>query len=113
VFTDHRDAVVRANASAIYEISVLAAGLVGIALGLLCSRLVIRKVGHALLAALAGILAVLLAQWTSPVMPLVRLLSSKRPPDELIGPVAVLGLLAAVMLCVSVAVTQTIATRRE
>jgi hypothetical protein len=105
--------VITLDALAIGAAAQLAAGLVGVALGLLCSRLVVRKVGHALLAALAGILAVLLAPWTSPVMPLVRLLSSKRPPGELIGPVAVLGLLAAAMLCVSVAITHTIATRRE
>jgi hypothetical protein len=105
--------VVTSGALAIGAVAQLAAALVGIALGLVCSRLVIRRTGHALVTAIAAILAVLLLRWTSPVMPLVRIMSGERPPGDLIVPVAALSLVATGMLCVSVAVTHLVAARRE
>ena len=69
--------------------------MIGIAIGLLCSRLVIPRIGIAMLTAAAAILAVLLLRWISPIRPLMTLLSDGRTPGGTAVPVTLLTALAA------------------
>ncbi len=91
----------------------LSAASVGVAVGLLTSRLVITRVGVAVVVAVGALLAMLLVGWISPISPLIRLLTDAASA----GGIAVrLGALAAVsltMLAAGTAVTHLVAGRRE
>ncbi|WP_329476327.1 hypothetical protein OG555_32305 [Kribbella sp. NBC_01484] len=91
----------------------LAAAMIGIAIGLLCSRLVIPRIGIAMLTAAAAILAVLLLRWISPIRPLMTLLSDGRTPGGTAVPLTLLTALAAAILIAALFATKALADRRE
>jgi hypothetical protein len=90
----------------------LAAAMIGIAIGLLCSRLVIPRIGIAMLTAAAAILAVLLLRWISPIRPLMTLLSDGRTPGATAVPLTLLTALAAAILIAALFGTKALADRR-
>jgi hypothetical protein len=84
----------------------------GMAIGLVCSRLIFRRPGHALVLALVLLLAVLLGKGVSPVnIMLTRLQSASDSADVLASTGALLAVTAGV-LAAAVAVTQVV-TRRK
>jgi hypothetical protein len=89
------------------------AAMIGIAIGLLCSRLVIPRIGIAMLTAAAAILAVLLLRWISPIHPLMTLLSDGRTPGSNAVPLTLLTAVAAAILIAAVFATRTLADRRD
>lgn len=91
----------------------LGAAMIGIAIGLLCSRLVIPRIGVAMLTAAAAIIAVLLLRWISPIRPLMTLLSDGRTPGGAAVPVTLLTAVAATILIAAVFATRALADRKE
>ena len=91
----------------------LGTAMIGIAIGLLCSRLVIPRIGIAMLTAAAAILVVLLIRWISPIRPLMTLLSDGRTVGGAAVPITLLTALAASMLGAAVFVTRALSDRRE
>jgi hypothetical protein len=85
---------------------------VGIAVGLLCSRLVVPRPGYSLILALVVIVAVPLTPGLPPVHPMLRLMSSAAGPVPA-GPLVVDALIAAFVLLAAFAVTHRIAVRRD
>lgn len=85
----------------------LTCALNGIAIGLVCSRLLFRRQGYALL------LAVMLAKGISPVNMLLGDLQNAFGSADLLGPTAVLLAISAGVLTASVAVTHAIIVRRN
>jgi hypothetical protein len=90
----------------------LACAAIGTAVGVLCSRLVIRRQGYGLIAALSLLLAVVLVPVLSPVHALFRLMSSTSDAAELIAPVGGLLAVGVVSLAASSVAAQFIADRR-
>ena len=91
----------------------LGTAMIGIAIGLLCSRLVIPRIGIAMLTAAAAILVVLLIRWISPIRPLMTLLSDGRTAGGAAVPITLLTALAAAMLAAAVFATRALSDRRE
>jgi hypothetical protein len=91
----------------------LGAAMIGIAIGLLCSRLVIPRVGIATLTAAAAILATLLIRWISPIRTLVTVLSNNHTPTTAALPVTLLTALSATLLLAATLATRSLADRRE
>ncbi|MET7280353.1 hypothetical protein ABZS29_19100 [Kribbella sp. NPDC005582] len=92
----------------------LTAALIGIAIGLLCSRLVIPRIGVAMLTAAAAILAVLLIRWISPIRALMSVLSDgERSPAESAVPLTVLAVLSAAILTAALFTTRALSDRKE
>jgi hypothetical protein len=85
---------------------------VGIAVGLLCSRLVVPRPGYSLLLALVVIAAVALTPGLPPVNPTLRLMSSPAGSAP-IGPVLADALMAVVVLVGALTVTHRISVRRD
>jgi hypothetical protein len=106
------DHAVTAGALVAGAVAQFAAALVGTALGLLTSRLVVPRLGVAVVAAVAVLLAMLLVRWISPINPLVRLLSTAGEPGVTAVPLAVLTGLSAALLAVSAVITQWVSARR-
>jgi hypothetical protein len=104
---------VSADAVAVGAISQLGAGMTGIAVGLLCSRPIVRRPAASV--ALAIILAIVayVSTWASPLNGLLRLMSSDRTPVHLLGPVGVLAGAGALLLIAVTALTHVVATRRD
>ncbi|HWE90505.1 MAG TPA: hypothetical protein VG317_13675 [Pseudonocardiaceae bacterium] len=101
-------------ALAVGGLALLACACTAVAVGLLCSRLVIHRPGYALMVALAVVLALLLVRGLPPVNLLLRLLASDdRRPADLLGPVAGLTGLAVGLLLISATATHIVATRRD
>jgi hypothetical protein len=105
--------VVTAGDLAVGAAAQLGAAMIGIAIGLLCSRLVIPRIGVAMLTAAAAILAVLLLRWISPIRPIMTVLSNERSADTNAVPLTLLMVLAAVILTVAVFAVRALADRRE
>ncbi|MCP2163682.1 hypothetical protein [Goodfellowiella coeruleoviolacea] len=91
----------------------LTAACTGVAVGLVCSRLVIGRPGYSLVAALALVLFLLLARGVPPVNPLVRLLTEERAAEDVVGPVTGYAAAAVVLLLASTALTRFVAARRD
>lgn len=91
----------------------LTGAAVGIAIGLLCSRLVIRRQGYALIVALGLVMAVLFARDLSPINVLLRLMANTTKSSDLVAPIGGLLAIAAVILVFSSIATQFVATRKE
>jgi hypothetical protein len=104
---------VTAGDLAIGAVAQLAAAMIGTAIGLFCSRLVIPRIGIATLTAAAAILAVLLIQWISPIRPMMKLLSNHQPPGQNAIPLALLTVLCAAVLAIAVLATRTVADRKN
>ncbi len=91
----------------------LTGAAMGIAIGLLCSRLVIRRQGYALIVAIALVLLVLLVPGLPPVNVLFRMMATATTSAVLAGPALGLLAISVGVLVVSVFATQLIATRKE
>ena len=104
---------VTGTALAVGVLAQLVAALTGIAIGLLCSRLVLRRAGHAVLVAIGLIGVLLLVPRVPPIAPMMRLLSSARRSETMLGPLVVLAAAALAILLVSVVATHVVARRQE
>jgi hypothetical protein len=105
--------VVTAADLAVGALGQLGAAMVGIAIGLLCSRLVIPRIGLAMLTAAAAILVVLLVRPLSPIRPIMTVLSDERPAGANAVPLTLLAALSAALLAAAVLATKLLAERRE
>lgn len=105
--------VVTAGDLAVGAAAQLGAAMIGIAIGLLCSRLVIPRIGVAMLTAAAAILAVLLLRWISPIRPIMTVLSDEKTAGANAVPLTLLALLSAVLLAAAVLATKLLADRKE
>ncbi|MFC9691194.1 hypothetical protein ACFTSF_21760 [Kribbella sp. NPDC056951] len=106
--------VVNAGILTVGVVAHLTAALVGIAIGLLCSRLVIPRIGVAMLTAAAAILAVLLIRWISPIRALMSVLSDReRSPAESAVPLTLLAVLSAAILTAALFTTRALSDRKE
>ncbi len=85
----------------------------GVAVGLICSRLVIPRPGYSLLLALLVVMALPLTPGLPPVNPLLRVMSSDRTPTAQLPAAAGALLLALALLTTSALLTHRIATRRS
>ena len=86
---------------------------VGISIGLLCSRLVIRRQGYALILAIGLVMAVLLVRGLPPINVLIRLMVNGTASGVLISPAGGLLAIAFVVLVSSSIATQFVATRKD
>jgi hypothetical protein len=91
----------------------LTAACLGTTIGLLCSRLVIRRPGYSLLVALGLVMMFVFLKGVPPINPLIRMLAQDRPPATLLAPAGAYAAASAVVLVAGVALTQFIATRRD
>ncbi|MGV9318444.1 hypothetical protein [Streptomyces sp. NPDC003660] len=91
----------------------LTCALVGIAIGVLCSRLVFKRQGYALVAGLALVMGALFTKGMPPVNRLFTLMSTTPDAAKLLVPAAVMLAISAVILAVFTAATQFVAGRRE
>jgi hypothetical protein len=85
----------------------------GIAIGLLCSRLVIRRQGYALIVAFALVMVALWVRGLPPVNALLRLTTNATKSADLVGPAGGLLAIAAAILIASSLATQFITTRKD
>lgn len=85
----------------------------GIAIGLLCSRLVIRRQGYALIAAFALVMVALWVRGLPPINALLRLTANATKSADLLGPAGGLLAIAAAILIASSLATQFITTRKN
>jgi hypothetical protein len=105
--------VVTAGTLAVGAAAQLGAALIGATIGLLCSRLVIRRIGIAMLTAAAAILAVLLLRWISPIRSIMTVLSNDKTAGANAVPLTLLAALSVVLLAAAVLVTKALADRKE
>lgn len=91
----------------------LTCAAVGIAIGLICSRLVLRRQGYAVLIALSLVLLVLFWPGLPPVNAMFRLLGDNADPAVVLGQVGVFLVLGLVLLALSTVATQYRTTRRD
>ncbi|MFI5611292.1 hypothetical protein [Amycolatopsis sp. NPDC051903] len=87
----------------------LACALLGIAIGLPCSRLLVGRIGWTVLAAVLVLGVVLLAKWVPLVHPLLRALTSDEPHG---GPLVLAVVTSVLALIVSAVGTGWLAARR-
>ncbi|GGM47341.1 hypothetical protein GCM10011608_35140 [Micromonospora sonchi] len=85
----------------------------GIAIGVLCSRLVVPRTGYSLLLALVVVIAVPLTPGLPPVNPALRLMSGNRPAGELLYPLSGYLVVSIVVAAGCIALTRYISVRRE
>lgn len=93
--------------------SLLACALAGIGVGLICSRLVFRRPGYALVTAVGLVLVLTLVRDVPPINLLFRLLANATAPSTVVVPVTVLLAASVVLLAVCATLTHLIATRRD
>ncbi|MFC8369048.1 MULTISPECIES: hypothetical protein [unclassified Streptomyces] len=91
----------------------LTCAFTGIAIGLVCSRPVVRRQGHALVLALVLVLAALLAKGVSPVNVLLTDLQNTSDSTGLLGSTAVLLVVATGVLAVGAAITHAVTLRKD
>ncbi|UNO40663.1 hypothetical protein [Streptomyces sp. MST-110588] len=91
----------------------LTCAFVGVGIGVLCSRLVFRRQGYALVAALALVMVLLFTRGLPPVNRLFQVMATASDSAALLGPAGAMLGLAAGVLVVCTAVTQYVASRRE
>lgn len=89
------------------------AGCTAVAVGLVCSRLVIRRSGYSVVVSLAAMFVLLLVPGLPPVNPVFRLLAGTEKPTALLLPVVVFGLVSVVLLAGSTTLTRFVAARRD
>jgi hypothetical protein len=88
------------------------AACLGTAIGLPCSRPVLRRPGYSLITALAAVVAFAFLKGVPPINPLIRMLAEDRPSASLLAPVGAYAAAAAVALVTSAALTRSLAARR-
>lgn len=91
----------------------LTTAAVGIAIGLVCSRLMIRRQGYALLLALALVLVVLLTPGLAPVNRMLVLMGQVTAAGSLLVPLAGLLVVGFAALGVAGAATHVVSSRRD
>ncbi|MEU6482653.1 hypothetical protein [Streptomyces sp. NPDC046887] len=91
----------------------LTCALVGVAIGVLCSRPVFKRQGYALVAALALVMAALFAKGMPPVNRLFTLMATESDAAELLASAGGMLLVSALVLAVFTAIAQFVAGRRE
>lgn len=91
----------------------LSCALVGIAIGVLCSRLVFARQGYALVAALLLMMGVLFVRDLPPVNRLFTLMSTTPDATKLLAPTGGMLVLSVLILAVCATVAQLVAVRRE
>ncbi|WP_433158867.1 hypothetical protein [Kribbella sp. CA-247076] len=101
---------ITAGALAAGAFAQLSAAMIGASIGLLCSRLLIPRIGIAMLTAAAALLAVLLLRWISPIRPLMAMLSDDRVTAV---PLTLLTALSAAILTAALLTTRTLADRKD
>lgn len=90
----------------------LASAMIGIAIGVLCSRLLIRRIGIAMLTA-AALILLMLVRRISPVSALMKVLSDEKSAAANAAPTALLAVVCLAVLVAAVLVTRAVADRRE
>jgi hypothetical protein len=91
----------------------LTAAVTGIAIGLVSSRLVIRRQGYALVLALALVFPVLLTPGLAPVNSMLMLMGRVTVSGDLLVPLAGLFAVAVAVLAVAGTATHVVSTRRD
>jgi hypothetical protein len=91
----------------------LTGGCTGVAVGLLCSRLVIRRAGYAAVIALFASFLFLLVPNLPPVNPVFHLLAANRSAASLLLPVLGFGAVSVLLVVASTALTRFVALRRD
>ncbi|OLZ63267.1 hypothetical protein AV521_39485 [Streptomyces sp. IMTB 2501] len=91
----------------------LTCAFVGVAIGVLCSRLVFGRQGYAVVCAVALVMAALFAKGMPPVNRLFTLMSTTPDATKLLAPTGGMLAIAAVILVAFTALTQFVAARRE
>lgn len=91
----------------------VAVGLLGISLGLLTSRLVIPRIGVAVLTATTVLVALLIVPEASPANMLIRLLNNASSPAGIACMLAGLTAISAAVLGAATVATHLISSRRE
>jgi hypothetical protein len=105
--------VVTAGDLAVGAAAQLGAALSGATIGLLCSRLVIRRIGIAMLTAAAAIIAVLLLRWISPIRSIMTVLSDDKTAGANALPLTLLAALSVALLVAAVFATKVLGDRKE
>ncbi|WP_305787655.1 hypothetical protein [Symbioplanes lichenis] len=85
----------------------------GVAVGLLCSRLLVPRPGWSLLLALLVIGAIPLTPGLSPINPMLKLLSTARPPAALLPALVTHLAVAAALLAAATLTTDRLSRRRS
>ncbi|HEY3866760.1 MAG TPA: hypothetical protein VGM10_00340 [Actinocrinis sp.] len=91
----------------------LTCAFVGIAIGQICSRLVIRRAGIALLAALTLVVFAIVQRWAVPVHPLLVLMEGSKPTADIALDGAGYAAIAVVLLIAATLATHFISDRRD
>jgi hypothetical protein len=98
---------------AVGMVSQLAGGITGIAAGLLCSRIVVRRAGYAVFLALGLMGALLLIRQVPPVATTMVVLGSDRTAAEKLPPVVGYLVIGVVLLAATTYATYLAAKRQE
>ncbi len=104
---------VTAGTVAAGAVAQMSAACVGTAVGLVTSRLVITRLGVAVVVAVAALLAMLLVGWISPISPLIRLLADAGSPGGIAVRLGALAVVSAAMLAAGTVLTRLVSDRRE
>lgn len=91
----------------------LTCAFAGIAIGVLCSRMVFRRQGYALVAALALVMMMLFVKGLPPINRLFNMMATSSDSAKLLAPAGGMMAVAAVLLVVSAAATQYLVGRKE
>lgn len=95
------------------SVAELTGACTGVAVGLLCSRIVLRRAGVAVLAALAGIFAFLLVPGLPPVRSVFLLLANGKSASAALGPSVGFAAVAVLLLVGSSVLSRYVARRRD
>lgn len=91
----------------------LTCAFAGIAIGVLCSRLVFRRQGYALIAALGLVMVMLFVKDLPPVNRLFNMMATSSDSAKLLAPAGGMLAIAAALFVASVAATQYLVNRKE
>ena len=91
----------------------LACAFAGIAIGQICSRLVIRRSGAALLAAVALVVLAFVLRWLPPVHPLLVLMEGTKPAADIALGAAGYAAIAIALLIAATLVTQYVSVHKD
>ncbi|GAA3019165.1 hypothetical protein [Streptomyces fulvorobeus] len=91
----------------------LTCAFTGVAIGVLCSRLVFRRQGYALVAALGLVMVLLFVEGLPPVNRLFTMMATSSDSAELLAPAGGMMALATALLVAAAAVTQYLASLKE
>lgn len=98
---------------ALGSVAELASACTGMAVGLLCSRVVVRRAGVAVLSALAGIFAFLLVPGLPPVRSVFLLLAGDQPASTGLLPAVGFAVVGVALLAGATVLTRFVARRKD